>query len=220
MHLQPVRVGLEEGLLLGLPHLEGKHGLSFQIQRVNAAEIDAGLGVLEGDRQHGGIQLLAHDGRGLVVDGGDILILGLGHAVFVRQLHLQGAVPAKDRLVRIFGGLLRGHVNIVQFDGEFARLQPARGLHGQVDRLEIGGVLDDQREVRPRGHVEKDRGVDEDKGDQVPEDAFHLLLFLRGRCSPPPGGTAVSAPVLGHRVGALPVNDKVSMLHTDSPFCV
>ena len=123
MHLQPIGVGLEEGLLLGLPNLQRKYGLSFQVQGVDAAEVDAGLCVLKGDGQHGGVQLLAHDGRRLVVDGGDVLVLGLAHPVFVRDLHFQRAVPVKYGMVRVFGGLLRGHVHIVQLDGELAWLQ-------------------------------------------------------------------------------------------------
>jgi len=141
----------------------------FRVHRVDRAEIDAGKVVGERDGQERPVKLFADDGRRLLVDGADALVLDLFHAVEEAHADLQGPVL-----------LHRSGVDLVPGLGELERLLVKHHgkLHGHAalqayldgDLPVVFGVAYGQREIRLRGREAEDDIVYDDKGRQADQE--------------------------------------------------
>ena len=217
MDLQTVCFCPEHDSVFFFIDIQRRYRIAVQVQSGNSAHVHAGLGVFEGNGENGNIQFFADDRRRLIIDGGDVLVLGLSHAVFVTDLHLQRPVSVQDSAVEVLSFLFRRDLHIVQLDAEFAGLQASAGLDGKIHCLIVARVLDHKSKVGTRGHIKKDGHIDENKGDQIPEDALHFSL-LPSRGVPSVRSAAPAGPVFPHFMRSLFVNDKIFMLHAHSPL--
>ena len=219
MDLQTVCLCPEHGPQFFFIDIQRRYRIAVQVQGGDCAHVHAGLGVFEGNSENGNIQLFADDRRRLIINGGDVLVLGLGHAVFVTDLHFQRPVSVQDSVVEVLSFLFCRDLHVVQLDAELAGLQASAGLDGKIYGLIVARILDHKSEVGARGHIKEDGHIDEDKGDQIPEDALHLFL-LSARGAPSVRSAAPAGPAFPHFVRSLFVNDKIFMLHAHSPLLI
>lgn len=146
--------------------------LSVCIDRVNGGRVDAGLRVLEGNREDFFVDHFAGDGRRGVIDRADGGILRLDHSVRKFGADLEGAVVLDHGVVFALRHLLHGDFLVVKLCGEaFQREKGPFQGDSDIFCLIIAVVGDFHGEIRLRCHIVEDRRVDEYEGYDIPPDA-------------------------------------------------